>query len=220
MKDKVIILGGKGTAVVVADQIYDAAIRFGKEIEFLGFAFDDPNFGKEINGFPILCKTTEAYSRYEQYPDVKFIFQLYRSDVLEQRIALRESYGIPLERFYSFIHPTAYIAHSVELGAGNVILANCSINSNVVLGNFNTLNTNSMIGHDTILGDNNFLAAHSCIGSGLKIGNGNFVGLNASLRNFVQMGDYNLVGMASNVVKNMGSNTTVVGNPARELIKE
>ena len=33
MKEKVVIIGGKGTAVVIAEQIYDAQIRFGKEIE-------------------------------------------------------------------------------------------------------------------------------------------------------------------------------------------
>lgn len=44
MKEKVVIIGGKGTAVVIAEQIYDAQIRFGKEIEVIGFAFDDPAF--------------------------------------------------------------------------------------------------------------------------------------------------------------------------------
>ena len=38
MKEKVVIIGGKGTAVVIAEQIYDAQIRFGKEIEVIGFA--------------------------------------------------------------------------------------------------------------------------------------------------------------------------------------
>ena len=40
MKKKVVVIGGKGTAVVIAEQIYDANVRFGVEIEVLGFAFD------------------------------------------------------------------------------------------------------------------------------------------------------------------------------------
>ncbi len=51
---KVVIIGGKGTAVVIAEQIYDAQIRFGKEIEVIGFAFDDPAFLGGINGWPVL----------------------------------------------------------------------------------------------------------------------------------------------------------------------
>ena len=33
MKEKVVIIGGKGTAVVIAEQIYDAQIRFGKKLK-------------------------------------------------------------------------------------------------------------------------------------------------------------------------------------------
>lgn len=219
MKEKVVIIGGKGTAVVIAEQIYDAQVRFGRDIEVLGFAFDDPAFSAGINGWPVLCGTREAYANYKDDESVKFVFALYRSDLLEERIALRESLGIPLERFLSFVHPTAYIAKSAQLGQGNIILANCAINCNVILGNFNTMNTNAMIGHDTVLGNNNFIAAHTCIGSGLVIGNGNFTGLNCSIRNFVQMGDYNLIGMASNVVKNVANHTTLIGNPAKVLNK-
>ena len=219
MKEKVVIIGGKGTAVVIAEQIYDAQTRFGRDIEVLGFAFDDPAYSAGINGWPVLCGTREAYAKYKDDESVKFVFALYRSDLLEERIALRESLGIPMDRFLSFVHPTAYIAKSARLAQGNIILANCAINCNAVLGNFNTMNTNAMIGHDTVLGNNNFIAAHTCIGSGLVIGNGNFTGLNCSIRNFVQMGDYNLIGMASNVVKNVTDHTTLVGNPAKPLNK-
>lgn len=219
MKDKVIIIGGKGTAVVIAEQIIDASLRFGAEVEVLGFAFDDPSFGADINGLPILCKTYEAYSLYKTYEDVKFIFQLYRSDLLRERIELRNNLMIPMKRFYKFIHPSAYIARSAAIGEGCVILANSVVNCNAVIGDFNTLNSNVLIGHDTVIGDNNFFAGHTCVGSGLSIGNGNFFGLNSTLKNLVQIEDYNLIGMASNVVKNVGSDTTLIGNPARELKK-
>ena len=49
MKEKVVIIGGKGTAVVIAEQIYDAHARFGMDIEVLGFAFDDPDYKDGIN---------------------------------------------------------------------------------------------------------------------------------------------------------------------------
>ena len=67
--DRIIVLGGKGSGVVIGEQIYDAQIRAGK-VEFLEFAFDDPSFGDEINGFPLLCHTYEAYEKYGHYEDV------------------------------------------------------------------------------------------------------------------------------------------------------
>lgn len=219
MKEKVVIIGGKGTAVVIAEQIYDAHVRFNRDIEVLGFAFDDPAFRDGINGWPVLCGTRDAYDMFKEEENVKFVFALYRSDVLKERVALRESLNIPMERFLSFVHPTAYIAKSAQLGYGNIILANCAINNNVIMGNFNTMNTNSLIGHDTYIGNNNFIAAHTCIGSGLKIGNGNFTGLNCSIKNFVEIGDYNLIGMASNVVKDLTDGHVMIGNPAKPLVK-
>ena len=219
MCDKIVILGGRGTAVVVAEQIHDAYSRFGLRVEFLGFAFDDPLLKDSINGWPVLCGTREVWRKFEKQKDVKFIYLMYRSDIIEERVALRDSFGIPKERFYTFIHPSSYIAKSVKMGYGNVILANCCINSNVVMGNFNSLMFNSLVGHDTRMGDNNFIAAATVIGSNIKIGNGNFTGLNSSIKNMVTMGNYNLVGMAANVVKPVTDHEILIGNPAKRIIK-
>lgn len=217
--DKIVMIGGKGSAVVIAEQIYDSQRKFGN-VEFLGFAFDDERFGTEINGFPILCKTYEAFEKYRQDENVKFIFALYRPDIIKERIALRESYLIPLERYCNFIHYSAYVAHSVKLGYGNVILANSVINSNVKIGNFNTIQSNVLIGHDNKIDDSNFFAGHCAIGSNNQIGTGCFFGLNTSLNNYITVGDYAFCGMASNLIKNVTADTMVYGNPAKEVDKK
>lgn len=216
---KIIIIGGKGTPIVIAEQIQDAIDKFGAQYELLGFAFDDESFGNEISGFPILEKTVNVYNKFKMHDDVFYVFSLYRSDIIEDRIKLRESYGIPTEKYITFIHPLATVARSAKLGFGNIVLANVVINPNVKMGHFNTFNSNALVGHDSLLGDSNFMAGHSIIGSNLKIGNGNFFGLNCSVKNFINMGDFNIVGMAANVVKNVESNQTLIGNPAKPVIK-
>lgn len=89
-----------------------------KDVEFLDFAFDDEAFGTEINGFPILAKNYEVFEKYKADLEVKFIFALYRPDLIKERIALRDSYGIPRERWANFIHHTVYVAKSVKMGYG------------------------------------------------------------------------------------------------------
>src|SRR5690625_2510459 len=112
---KIVIIGGKGTAVVIAEQIYDGISKFNLDLEILGFAFDDDSFGEEINGFPIVAKTYEVYEKFKDHQDVYFIFSLYRSDLIEERISLRESYRIPKERFITFVHPLATVTKSVKM---------------------------------------------------------------------------------------------------------
>ncbi len=214
--EKIIVIGGKGSAVVIAEQIYSTQIATGA-VEFIGFAFDDKEFYPEINGFPILGETKSIYSQYGQYKDVKFIFALYRPDLIKERIALRDSYGIPRERWANYIHHSVFLARSVKMGFGNVILANSVINPNVVLGDFNTVQSNVLIGHDTKIGDSNFITGHCAIGSNNIIGNGCFLGLNTSVNNYIQIGDFAFCGMASNVIKSIPDEVMVYGNPARQV---
>lgn len=215
--NKVIIIGGKGTALVIADQIYDASSRYGMKIEMLGFAFDDEAYGDEINGFPILCKTYNIAKEYSHFKDVGFIYSLYRPDIMRERVELLYSYNIKPEKFINFAHPSVLISRSSSMGYGNCILANTVVNNNVVMGNHNTFNSNTLVGHDTTLGNNNYFAAHGCIGSNIEIGDGIFMGLNSALRNFITIGDFSIIGMGSNVTRSVEDSQLVFGNPARNM---
>lgn len=211
---KVVIIGGRGTAIVIADQIYDAHVRFGMEIEVIGLALDDRTMGDNICGYPILCGIREVYEKFKEDEEVKFIYSLYRDDQIRERTKVLYDLNIPEEKFFNFIHPTAYVARSVKMGYGNVVLANCVINSNTEIGNFNTLNSGTLLGHDIKVGNNNFFAAQVTVGSMLEIGSMNFVGLNTSIRSGTQIRDGVLIGQASNVTKSFGPDETVFGNPA------
>lgn len=211
---KIVLIGGIGTAIVIADQIYDANKRYGVDIEVLGLALDDHSRGDELSGYPILCGVREVYEKFKRFDDVKFIYQLYRPDVIENRTKLLYSLDIPIEKFTNFIHPSVMLARSAKIGMGNVLLANVVVNCNVQLGNFNTVNSGTLLGHDISIGSNNYFAGQVCVGSGLTIGDMNFFGLNTSIRNGITIGNVNIVGMASNITKNVSDRNILYGNPA------
>ncbi|OJV32032.1 MAG: sialic acid O-acetyltransferase [Bacteroidales bacterium 36-12] len=212
--EKIVIIGGRGTAIVIADQIHDANKRFGQKIEVIGLALDDRSGGDSINGYPILCGIKDLYAKYKCYDDVKFVYSLYRPDVMRERTQLLYDLNIPMEKFTNFIHPSVMLAKSVEIGFGNILLANVVVNCNAKLGNFNTVNSGTLLGHDIVLGNNNYIAGHVCVGSSLLIGDENFIGLNTSIRNGVKIGNNNIVGMSSNVTKDVEDNQILYGNPA------
>lgn len=213
--EKIIIIGGVGTAIVIADQIYDAQKRFGQKIEVIGLALDDLSGGNEISGYPILCPINQLFDKYKKYDDVKFIYSLYRPDVMKERTKLLYDLQIPDEKFTNFIHPTVMVARSAIIGHGNVFLANVVINCNAIIGNYNTVNSGTLLGHDIKIGNNNYFAGQVCVGSGLTIGNQNFIGLNTSIRNGIKIGDNNIVGMSSNLTKDVSNENVLFGNPAK-----
>ena len=211
---KIILIGGRGTAIVIADQIYDAQQRYGVNIEVLGLALDDHSGGDSISGYPILCDIKDVYDKYRDYDDVKFLYQLYRPDVMRERTELLYSLNIPKEKFTNFIHPSVMLAKSAKIGYGNVLLANVVVNCNAIIGNFNTVNSGTLLGHDITIGNNNFFAGQVCVGSGLNIGDMNFIGLNTSIRNGISIGNGNIIGMSSNITKDVTDDNVLYGNPA------
>lgn len=213
-EQRVVIFGGKGTAINIAEQIEDARLRYKYPIRVEGFAIDDPSLGKKIAGLPVVCGVREAWEKYHD-SRVGFIFALYRPDVMPQRLALANELGIPAERFVNFIHPLAYVSPSAAMGHGNVILSQACLHHGVVLGNFNVVNSNVVIEHESSLADGCFLAASACIGARVRIGSAVFVGLNSTLREDVSVADYTIVGMASGLLKSVGKGTIVYGLPAR-----
>ena len=215
MEDRIILIGGKGTAVNIAEQIEDARVRYGLNIAVHGFAIDDETLGPQIAGFPVVCKIRDLATRFTEKP-FRLIFCLYRTDVMRERTELLDSYHLPSWRFATFIHPSAFVASSAQVGVGSVVLSHTSVHHNVSIGSFNIINSNVVIEHDTVFGDNNFVSASACIGSRVHVGNGCFIGLNASVREGVAVDDFALLGMGSNVLRSVGLNQVHFGNPARQ----
>lgn len=210
--EKIIIIGGKGSAIVLAEQIYDRQEKVG-DVEILGLSCDDPY--PEVNGFPILSPTREVYNRYKKYEDVKFLYMMYRPDLIKHWCEFRDALEIPIEKYTNFIHQSAFVARSVKMGHGNVILAHSTVNMNTIFGNFNTVHSNAMVGHDCTFGDSNFITAQCAIGSNNHFGKGNFVGLNSTINNYTNIGNYTFIGMGSNVIKSLEDDVMVYGNPAK-----
>lgn len=212
--EKVIIIGGKSSATLIADYIYDAQHKYGMPIECIGFAYDDLPVGSDINGFPVLSRVEEVYEMYKDDPDVKFIFQSYNIQSMQETIDYKDSLGIPLDRYCTFIHPSCMIARSATIGIGTIILAHSVVNPKAKVGQFNSFMSGVTIGHDAVVGNYNLVATQAIVAN-VIMGDRNFIGINATTNNKITIGDDCMIGMASNVVKDVPSGTKCFGNPAK-----
>lgn len=215
MSRKVVILGGAGNAVVIAAAI-DHAHRLGAtDLEVAGLLNDRTPAGCKIDLYHVIGSLSEAQRLLSE--GYWFINAILRIDGNKERIAMFESLGIPDDRMATFVHPMAYVAHSVQLAPGCVIMPNVSMSPGTVLGKGTLMMSGSMMGHDNQVGEFCHIAAQATVGSCLTIGKGVHIGLNATVRENLTIGDYATLGMGAVLTKNIGPKEVWAGNPAKFL---
>ena len=212
---KVAILGGKGNAALVAAAMEHARRMGAMEWEVAGFLNDREPVGSIIDMFPVIGKTTDAKRLLDG--GYWFVNAILRIDGNHERIAMFENLGIPDDRLATFVHPMAYVAPSVQLGAGCIIMPNVSMSPGTKLGKGCLMMVGSMMGHDNIVGDFCHIAAQAAVGSYLTIGKGVHIGLNATVKENLSIGDFATLGAGAVLTKNMGENEIWAGNPAKFL---
>lgn len=215
MSRKVAILGGAGNAVVIAAAIEHAGRIGATDLEVAGLLNDRTPVGQCIDRYPVIGKVSDAQRFLDE--DYLFINAILRIDGNKERIALFESLGIPDDRLATFVHPMAYVAPSVQLGPGCVIMPQAAMSPGTKLGKGCIMMVGATMGHDDTVGPFCHIAAQACVGSYLTIGKGVHIGFNASVRENLTIGDYSTLGMGAVLTKNIREKEIWVGNPATFL---
>jgi sugar O-acyltransferase (sialic acid O-acetyltransferase NeuD family) len=108
---------------------------------------------------------------------------------------------------------------NIEIGVGNVIAPNNTITTALKVGSYNVFNIGSIVHHDVIIGDYNIFGPSVNISGGVEIGDRNYFGVKSTVLQYLKVGNNNLIGAASLVTKDLESDTTVLGVPAKEYKK-
>lgn len=124
----------------------------------------------------------------------------------------------------SIFAPQAIFLDNNSIGVGAIFCANSMVTSNATIGRFFHANIYSYVAHDCVIGDFvTFAPGVRCNGR-VHIGDYAYIGTNAVIREGapgkpVRIGSGAVVGMGAVVTKDVPEGMTVVGNPARPLIK-
>jgi acetyltransferase EpsM len=217
MDKKVIIIGGEGNGGVVASCIEDNRDRFGDHEWLVAGFLNDFEKGKSILGYPVLGGTDEI----DKYLADDYFF-IYAIHMIGRNVKSEEVFlklNIPLDRFATIIHKTAFVAKSAVLEPGVFVMSNCYVGPGAKLGHCCLMMANSLFGHNSTAGPLCHFSVGSITSSYNTLGKVSDVTFGATLLEKINLGNYAVAGANSLVTRDIPDYEIHVGSPARFLKK-
>jgi sugar O-acyltransferase (sialic acid O-acetyltransferase NeuD family) len=128
------------------------------------------------------------------------------------RKAIAEKFN---KQYPSFVHQSAVIYGSSDIGNGTLVLPNSVIDASVTIGDFCLINNNATISHNSVLGDFCHIAINVAVSGGVKIGEGTLIGAGSIILPEITIGKWAIIGAGAVVTKDVPDFAVVYGNPSK-----
>ncbi len=122
-------------------------------------------------------------------------------------------------QFTTLIHPKAIVSNTATIADNILISAGAIINAQSVIETGCIINTGAIIEHECTIKAFAHIAPGATLAGNVTVGKRSFIGVGAVVKQGVTIGDDVIVGAGAVVVKDVLDNQTVVGNPAKPLVK-
>jgi len=208
----VIVVGAGGHGQVVADILLKGAAS-PWPLQPLGFVDDDRSLaGRQILGLPVLG-SVEALETIAHDAIVVAVGSNARRHQLCSALTARG------ETLVAVIHPSAQIGNAVELAPGVMVSAGAVVNTGSRLGIGAIVNTGATVDHHTEIGACAHIAPGVHMGGEVRVGERTLVGIGAIVLPRTRIGSDAVVGGGAVVTTDVPDGVTVVGVPARVLVR-
>jgi sugar O-acyltransferase (sialic acid O-acetyltransferase NeuD family) len=184
--------------------------------EVVCFVEDEPRC-ENLKGLPV---ESLAGSR-ARFPDARMVVAV-GSPVARARLVERAAHAG--YEFETVVHPRTERSEWIEIGAGTVICAGSILTTDIRVGRHVQINLDCTIGHDVVAEDFATLAPGVHVSGCVHLERGAYIGTGATIVNGtpgrpIVIGAGATVGAGACVVKSVPPGVTVVGVPARPLIR-
>ena len=206
-----LIIGARGFGRVVHD-LAIAMPQYQKEFDIKGFLDDKSDALAGYDNYPPIISSVEAY---EIQPDDVFVCALgdvrYKKHYAE--IMLNKG-----GRFMNVINPSAHIGTNVKIGTGCIIAGNVWIDGDTKIGDFVTIQHGTIIGHDCLVCNWNMIDCLCFLGGFVNVEESVTIHTHSTVVPHLTIHANATINVSSVVIRDVKPNTTVMGNPAREMI--
>ena len=178
---------------------------------------EQSNVGKTLHNIPIMSLEQVV----DSYPTASIVSGIGAPRVRELTMNKAQNAGLG---FANLIHPRVERSSWIEFGEGAVVCAGSILTVDIVLGRHVQINLDCTIGHDAVLDDFVTLAPGVHISGFVHLGKRVYVGTGAVIINGnpnkpLVVGDDAIIGAGACVTKSVDPGVTVVGVPARPLVR-
>lgn len=212
------IYGASGCGRGIMPLARESLLQQGISLERLVFIDDAPNAPAVVNGHRIL--------KYAEFLELEASERLVAIAIANSTIREKIATQLKADHIlaWSIYANNCVIMDDVEVGEGSLLSPFVTLTSNIRIGQHFQANLYSYVEHDCIIGDyvtfapsvrcngNIIIEDHAYIGTGAVIKQG-------TPQQPLVIGRGAVVGMGAVVTKSVPAGVTVVGNPARILVK-
>jgi sugar O-acyltransferase (sialic acid O-acetyltransferase NeuD family) len=117
------------------------------------------------------------------------------------------------------IHPRAFVASDATIGQGAQILAMSAVCACVKLGHSVIVNTSASVDHGCVLENGVHVGPGAHLAGEVHVDEHAFIGTGAVVLPRLKIGRGAIIGAGAVVTRDVASNQTIVGNPAKPLIR-
>lgn len=208
-----LVVGARGFATELLEILHQLDL-----LENLVF-YDDVNDDAPAHlygRFPVLTSLSQV-GHYFMHEDSKFCIGVGGP---HNRLKLTMRFTKLGGSVQSIISPTARVGHfGTDIGSGTIVLTNVIITNSVSIGNGVLVNKSSIISHDASVGDFAQISPGVMIAGRSIVGRLADLGMGSIVLPGIEVGDGAVVGAGAVVTSNVAPGSTVVGVPAKPVVR-
>ena len=205
-----VIVGAGGLGRETLFQL-QASEQIEPRFSILGFA-DDEKVGQTVHGLPVLCGTEALAVRDRNTAVVLAVGK----PAVRRRLYEKLRQNLCLS-FPTILAPGVVCSDSVSFGKGCIVGFGSTITVDIRIGDFVLVSNGCNIGHDAVLDDFTTLYPGVHVSGNVHLGAGCEVGVGSNIIQGLSVGENAILGAGCAVIRNIPSDCTAVGVPARVI---